>query len=272
MIPRGGKATVRLQESTHIVHDVTDLAANELENHYERGSSKYTGLIQCYVDGKLHILVRIRRTDGTEFIAHLQRDKSSNSRSEVHEQPLKLHGFAIGLPEPVSSVVLPFLAGREGACGNVVSDGEQQPVLINVVQSMQEPQLFIPTLVRLEPIDFLQSEVVNTTYFSCSSTLGVGVVLSAIENGEAGLSGDIGFRFAHHSQREVIQGASEILQSVPGYERGFDRYRSDVSNEVRNITGLWVALDTNSAWVGFPTGSPEGFEVADVLIGPIELS
>jgi hypothetical protein len=144
-------------------------------------------------------------------------------------------------------------------------------MLVNIVQTMQNLQFIVPTLVWLKKVEFLHCEGVKSRYFSSHSIFGISVIRRALEYGEGSLGIHFSVNTLDHCPCQMIESSSEILNSVPGDERNFNPNWGHVLNEIMHISRLWVALGAQSIWVGYPTGVPEGIEITDVLIGPIDL-
>lgn len=271
MIPRGGKAKVRLQERLEVPSYAADLGRDNSQDQDQGNSSKDISLIDRYINGQLHVLIRIRCSEGEEFIAYLQRRKGLRL-NEVHEHPLKLQELSVGIPDYKFRAEGSLFTGQECSNVDIQTNSQEQSVFVDIVQTMQNPQVFVPTLVGLKHIQFLHRNETKTRYFSCNSIFGVSVINRALEYGEASLGVHFsGVDLLDHPACEIVEGTSEVLDGISGDKRNFNGYGSEVFDKAVDLTGLWVALDTKSIWVGFPAGSPQGFQISDVLIGPIDL-
>ena len=119
--------------------------------------------MERYTESKLHLLVHffIGGTD-EEFAAHLQREAGITDEVGVQEHT---HGWNVQIGKGFSRE-----AGHVGTNVDAIKfgpNGEQQPVFLDIVKSVENPECVIPTSVWFERIDRFDSFLPRSLYFPC---------------------------------------------------------------------------------------------------------
>jgi hypothetical protein len=146
---------------------------------------------------------------------------------------------------------------------------DEQPVLVNIVQSGEPPENVIPSLVRFESIHAFNSRVGKRLYYA--TTLGrhvVGLTLSEWEKDfllgrDSGIGG-------HQLEGQVIESTSEIEEDIASnngnHWRDF-RNESDLKNL---ISGYRLYLTNKELAVFSIEGVESGSQVVEVFLGPLD--
>jgi hypothetical protein len=181
----------------------------------------------------------------------------------------EVHGFKRGIIvlEPV--VPVESIAVAE----NVGTNCYQSPVLVDVVRFMKSPERIIPASVRLEFIDELHSSWFNESlYFSTSEGF---ITLERFANRERNLSQNcvacVGIGDQSKVVHHMVEGASEVLQNVPGNGKHIEVDDREFSEVRLALSKFRILLGDSNMSVGVPVSLRSRFEFSEVLFGPFDL-
>jgi len=234
------------QESCQIGDYSHNLVVRHPENEDERNRFTNFRLIESYINHELNILIEFRTGDGEELIANLQN--------------APIFGW-----KPSADGLVTTADQESNIC---VSCGEQQTVLVDVVESVQNPKRSIPSRIGLHLVDSFSSHLVHTAYLSSRSVFGIEILGFSVEDREASVFAENSTPGFYKFPCQVIQRTPKILQRIPcdSGELGIDRCH--VCDVKRAVASLKITLDAQGVRVGFTERTPKGFVIANVLLGP----
>jgi len=229
------------------VNNVADKISHLLERFKDRLTLDNLKLVERYLKGELQILVlyQLSRKHG-EHVACLERFPSVITGRDV-----------VGM--------LRANAFKESA------DSDQEPVLVDIVESMEPPKGVIPSLVRSASVDSFFSRLRHSLYFSGPFGFVFRGVLRDREIGS--LENPIIPRPVQPSELEsqMIQCSPEIREGVPG-DKGYERRdRSSTAEPIdHEIRSIRVSLSSSEIGVKVEEGAKADIKIVDVLFGPFD--
>ena len=162
---------------------------------------------------------------------------------------------------------LPVLSGT--ITHNMAGDIQKQPVLIKVVELMQETKSFITAAVGLYTLDEFYGVRMDQMFYSLQSGFGTG---SALREREVNRSEDIlrCIRRVGHDELigEVVEGSNEIADNISSGTQGIEGDMKGMDKARRVIAGLDLTLSATDITVKPVQGY---FHVSQVLFGPLDL-
>jgi hypothetical protein len=168
----------------------------------------------------------------------------------------------------VSSPESLHLAWRHGASHVRENHCQDDAMLVDVVEAMELPEcVAIASLVWLETVDRFYRLLPHALYFSSKA---FPVFIGGIKNWESRLGVRKISCDGDQLTGQVIQRATQILQSIAHEEREFLGHGADIRDAKTDFSRLFVYLSDNGVGVANPELLPCRLEVLDVLIGPIE--
>lgn len=148
-------------------------------------------------------------------------------------------------------------------------DHKQDLVLVADVQLMQEPQVAIPSLVWLQPLDRFLRGVTRTLHFSFDSTW---ELLGNIHDGEACVIRDIGAVMEDKIANQDVESRTEVVDQV-AKDQGC--VGGDVPNSLRANNQFPIGLTLGDGSVYLRPTRPDIAlnigEISKVLFGPCDL-
>jgi len=148
---------------------------------------------------------------------------------------------------------------------------DEQTMLVCNVESLEVPEGHIACVSRLYRPEDIFSLGRNALYFSALE--GRCVLLGGIADRKLGCRyGRFPIR-KNELKSEMVQGATEIMNSISNDETNFSGYRSDRLDKKTNIInfGYRMRLDTNSIGLRFTEESDSRVEITEVLLGTTQL-
>lgn len=217
--------------------------------------------IDRYFKGEAHIILHFRCGESPQFAACLH-GKDLGSGAGKHQLLEIMRRGSNGRAGQSFGAWIAATSDRH--CGN----RQEQPMLVNNVESMELPQVMPRSvLVRLDTIDGLIRELPKAWYFASRQAF---VVLGSIENWErsvAAISG--GIDGADERASEMIKRASEIVKSIPEHETQMCWDFRDFRRIVDNLSRLVIHFSRNGVGVLAPENIDSDFELIDVFLGPL---
>jgi len=154
---------------------------------------------------------------------------------------------------------------------HIVADGQNETVLIGIVQSPEQPESLIPALVRLERINGLNRFPPRTLY---TSTLSVFITIRGVGYRELNVFPFFGGSFAERNpnlnqmENEMIQGASQVMNHVSGDGRDFRRIDIQRADVQKWLASLRLRIEANQLKGCFAKRLDSRFQIIEVLLGP----
>lgn len=221
------------------------------------------GFGKCYLHNEAHILLSLRSGDGQEFLACIQRDW----RDIAGGIDLDHHaGTEPERPYLIQQIADDLLAFGSRASSVFEGHGQQQTMLVDVVQGVENVKQGVPSLVWADTAECFNRLLTRAIYHSQTRYFPVFGVTSYWELG-------LGRNAAGTDQAasHVVQRTTEIVQHVPDDERHVVRDSGNILDVVRYVSSVGILLDANRARFDFPPCLNSGLELLDVLLGPMML-
>jgi hypothetical protein len=121
-------------------------------------------------------------------------------------------------------------------------------------------------LVWLDTVENISARLPRAIYTSISQTT---VVLGTIPDWEVRvLYGFLGSG-AHNSMSQMVERATEIVESIPQDEADRVRDDRDALDVINSIASFFINFGSNAVTVGVPKEIDGGLEILHVLLGPL---
>lgn len=250
-------------EPRELANAAFNLTSQQNKDNVEWRPFGDAGFVNAYCEVKAHILIRFRIGNGQEFLACVQR----------HWQPIfgtELHSRLFPTGESKHHVMwAERLLNRHFLWSEVMhevygADGQEQSVLVNVVEPMEGPERVIPSVVWLDTVERFERLLLNAGY---DSSQGGYVGLGGMSDGELCVFCDDG----NYPTREVIESGAKTVQNVTSNERYVSRDRGNLADAIREFSSIQIYLSERRNWVRFVEDSNSSKKFLEVLFGPIQL-
>ena len=210
-------------------------------------------LVNRYVEGEVELHVCLR---------YIGPGKPADSCAVFKaQQPARLHdghGHSDGAALTGRfDCAVPRPGGSEHECA----------VFVDNVQTFEPPKVGIPSLVRLDLAENAHRLRTGLSYFSLTS---FNKVTLGPTNGEIRLVSGLVSVGSHQLAGEVIEGGAKIVESITSDDGDV---QGDGFSDVRYaeiVSGLRIFIAPNRVRLGSEKGLGFFFEVADMLVGPLD--
>jgi hypothetical protein len=235
---------------------------DEIQHHVDWHPFGDAGFVKSYCEYKAHILIRFRIGDGKDFVACVQRDweftpvnelnNPTYSRGESDRNVLWSEGF-----------LNRYLLWRKAMRELRYAGGQEKPMLVNVVEPMEGPERYIPSLIWLDLIDNFESLLAESWYESSERGF---VSLGRMSYGELGISGD-GWDYP---TRQVIESTAKAMQNIPSNQGNMSGNLWNFTDVINQFSGFRILLSEHREWVGIVKDPTSRVEFLEVLFGPVQ--
>jgi hypothetical protein len=232
------------------------------------------GFRERYINSEAHILIHFRISGSPmEFVACLQRCVPSNL-SSVNEADIGEVGNGhsgmttrvnSGESSPVSFVQTPGLI--------LGSDSQEYAVFIDIVKSVETPQMVIPTLIWFDRVDAVYGILPQAGYLS---SLTGPVVIGGIENWKSRLLAGLNTRSSDHEKlvSQVIQCRPAVVDYIADKDAYPNGNIPNTQSVIDQLSRLRILLGPDYVWCGLAEGRPEKvldfkIEFGEMLSSPI---
>lgn len=245
------------------VHHKANFHTEERYQQIQWSAFGVPGFIDRYTKHKAHILIHLRKRDGSEFIACVQ---MCNGALEIGDLMLQ----SVAQISAALTNELLFLGWSESMAERTVANRQEQPVFIDDIELMKQPQVVVPSFVWIEAVDLFYRILPQAFYLSRhKGFISLGIVeywetcMFRIRSCASGLD---------HLPNQVVECASEVLKSVTKNERNVGGNLGHAGDIVGSQSGIQIILSPDSVWIGLSEGIQAELEIIDVLLGPVVLS
>lgn len=238
------------------LHDALDFARELAKRSNDVLSLENVHFAKRYREQKLKIHVHLSRGhDGSpQFCAvvyGIQRSESLDvnlTRETV--RPMR-GGFG---PEPngIDSIV----------------GGDEEPVLVYVVDQVEKAQKIVPTFVRFDLLEKAHKSL--TLGLFCSSKFGIQKVGGRVDPESFAIDKRAELRAVDLSP-EKVEGGAKIVNGISSDTSPSGREFPGDAGKHHQLPRLRIVLSDDGIWVGLSKGFDLGFEIVDVLYGPFDL-
>jgi len=149
----------------------------------------------------------------------------------------------------------------------VVIDGEEHPVLIDVVKLMQSPERFVPTSVRFEAIDSFYRQRAHALYFSSLVPIVSGNIL---KNRKPGLLSRSSAISKNELVCEMVESGAEVVSNIACCPNRISGQYPKI-RLLDTCAGCRINISQEHVLFKVPEFGKLGIEVTEVLLGPLNL-
>jgi hypothetical protein len=155
---------------------------------------------------------------------------------------------------------------------NVVSNWQDETVLVGIVEFVEQPERAVPVSVRFERIDSFYRLPLHTLYLS-SSPVGF-ITVRAMRNRKLDhfprLRPTLSLVDPNHDEvvSQMIEGTSQVMNCIPDESRDFGVIDDERAEMKEWISGFLISLAPNALSLKHTGVQKEIFQFSDVLIGP----
>jgi hypothetical protein len=268
---RGSRLTKEPREKIYEAFDKLDKLT---ERWNQRLTLDNLALTERYLKGELRIIVNLRQVvaalgrDFEEYCAIFQR-KLPVCRANTYRQRNIWWYDQFG--GQVGDVV-------EGA-GKVENEalvchahGHQELVFIRDIELMETPERVVRSLVRLGFLDEVYGCLRRSLYLSRRTGFkSIGEGYSVFEHREPGIRLDL-FPFGTNQLADQqVEGGPEIVDCIADDGTPPERRLGQHSKLKEQIACIRIVIGEDFVGVGLQEALDQGFEIADVLLGPFDL-
>jgi hypothetical protein len=237
---------------------LVDQMAERWENRFALDNPRF---VERYVEGELRLVVRCRRSgpslDSEECVAVFERELSV-SRAERKGR------IGDGLIQPRDGHFR--VDDYRGVCA---ADGEQKPMLVGRVETVQTPEGVIPSLVWLQLAkDF--ERVWGGSVYASDSAPAFEVILAVSDWEHRSFVGRPAARL-DKLPREQIKRRPEVMDDVSDDKRdALGRIAAD-PDAIDEISSISFFLGHDRVWVGREEIANGSMCFGEVMLGPLDL-
>jgi hypothetical protein len=240
-----------------------NFTTQEEQKHVQWHPFGDAGFVNAYCEVKSHILIRFRIWDGQEFLACVQRHWKPILRSELQD-----HLFPTGEGERnvmwAERLLNRHFLWSEAMHRAYGADGQEQAVLVNVVEPVKGPERKIPSIVWLDTVERFDRLRLSAVYESTQAGF---IGLDGMSYGELDVFGDDG----NYPTSEVIESAAQVVQNIARDKRYMSRDRWNLAEVIRQFSSLGIYLSERRDWVRIVKDAQSRIQLLEVLFGPIQL-
>lgn len=253
-----------LHEPRKVAEDQPNLPTNQPQEKGHGGTFGQTGFADCYIEEEAHLLIRLRRRDGQEFLACVQRDWRSGPSAELDAtmRPIRKQSILAGF------WLRRLFIWRKCAAAVYAANGYEQSVLVEYVQSMQEPKKVIPSLVWLDTAERFNRLLMRTIY---EAEPGHFPVFGNFPYRELCLGRNDPASGHDHAAGDIIQCTAQTMQHITNDERYIGGHDGNTIEAVRYVASLRILLAPEGLYIELPPSVNNALEFVDVLLGPLTL-
>ena len=267
MLNQSGKERLKLQ------NQAIDNLGHLFDLWEDRPTFENARFSERYLNGEFHILVRFRiRGVDKEVVACLQREEFVSGI-----EPKVNGGDFLVRPH-----FLKHFGHSAGQCGanvdafELASSSYQESMFVDIVKSMDDPELVISTFVGLDFIDGIYGRLFHSVYLSHLSGF---VFVGAIKDWEVNMSKRITSLGRDSSTigadkdklvGQMIQCTSEIVDDISETKRDVVGDGCVLGDVIMQTAGFRIALGRDFVGVGLDENLTSGLQLVDVLVGPFD--
>jgi hypothetical protein len=256
------------QERPREIQDAIDGVAKIGQHCRNRLSRENPRLIERYIEGELHILVRflVNGTD-VEYIADFQRAEDiGDSETKVTQR--------LNVSISQRRLRLPELARENRSDANADIRGPdryQQAVLVGVVKLFDSPERVVSSLVRFGCVDEINRILPHEFYFS--GRVGHIVRGTIIDRVGDTVRNPLCAASAHEIEllRQMIQGSPKITEHVANHQADVCRDSINPRHVAEQLARLRIVLGPDFIRLGAIEGFDGSLEIVEVEFGPLGL-
>lgn len=239
------------------LNDLPDFTAHEFERQAQRITFCQPRFVKAYFSVEAHVLFRLVSGKGQQFFACVQFDwwRGSFAHYDVEART--------GRKADTIWAHRRHIVWSESASRIYQAHGQEQTVLVDVVELVDEPYEPVTSLVWLDTVERFESILPDSLYHSVRDG---SVRLGRMSDWELCVRGDS----LDQPTGEVVQRTTEAMQRITGDHWNTCGDGWNIRGVMRDFSSIRVFLDTERVEIGVPEFRNSGVELLDVLLGPIQ--
>jgi hypothetical protein len=243
---------------------ITDKITKMLELYQQRLTLDNPRLVERYLKGEIHILVRFGFGHSKQFIALFQREMNiSGPDVDVHFGKSQPDFRENGLLSHHSTEIDGAIAGP---------DAYQKAVLVDSVKAIEHGKVSsISSIVWFECANRVYSVLPQALYFG--SKTGFELIGTAVRRKlQVGMSGLAGVRNIPQLMDEMVQSAPEVLNDVSSDSGKGMRGGCCFRYVIGQLSRLRLVLGCHFIRLGFEKSFDRSMQIHEVLFGPFDFN
>lgn len=223
-------------------------------------------LAERYINGDLHFIAHLTTTDALEFCAVFEK---WDSRCFLNGE---LGGIEYWRIDPLFRHFSPIPLSACHPDDNVLISGsahEQQLVLVGNVEIVEQPEIVVPSVVRLQSVNETYRSLAHSLYLSRR----IGFVFgSRFRDRETGLLSGNAVIGLNELPRQMVKGTPQIVDNIADNAGELGRNWRPNLDSIDPLCGMRASLGSDSIWFSFPEGVEPSIKLADVVFGPFDFN
>jgi hypothetical protein len=174
----------------------------------------------------------------------------------------------VNSPKPLRELLL--LAWRHGASRVYERDGQQNTMLVDIIQPVELPERVAePSLIWLDTVDGFHSRLPHALHLSTHS---LPVFVGGVEDWKSCLT--VGFIPGNDDELmcQIIERSAKIVEGISQHQSERIRDAWNIRDLMPDFSKVFVGLSGNNIGVCFPEPVSSRIEILDVLFGPLQFS
>lgn len=249
------------QKGRQFADNIADCAAKEVNQHHQWRPFGNFGFVDAYRKVKAHFLIRFRWRDRQEFIACFQRDwRKDVFGNEIWESLARRQKEFFW----EATCSRQFLSWAEGASRIYNAQGQEQTVLVDVVEPVKLPEEKIASVVWTDTVENLESILPYGWYRSIQHGF---ITMGRVSDWELRVGSDDWDKPAS----EVIESATKTVEDIAKDQWNLSGDGRNIADIVTDVASLRIGLSDQRDGM-FIMEAPQGaLQLLDVMFGPIQL-
>ena len=260
----GAEADSRLDEPGQIHQDHVHLGTHQPQKQSGWSPFGQSGFADCYIHEEAHLLIKMSNRNGQEFLAYVQRDSRRLPSAESYPTSRTIRDDS----RLCSLYLRRYFVWAYCAARIYEANGQQQTMLVDVVQSLEGEKVRVPSLVWLDTAERFNRILMRSFYHSQNSDF---PVCGSFQYREFCAGRDLPTTGHHHPAGHIVQCTTEAMQNITDNERYVPRDHRNILDAIRYVAGLGILLDSDGAWITLPPDVHSSLQLSDVLLGPLLL-
>jgi len=249
------------QKGRKFADNVADCPAEELSQHHQCRPFGDLRFVDAYREVKAHFVIRFRCGDSQEFVASFQRDWRKDVFGDEIWKSLARHQEKSFWEATCSRQ---FLSWAEGASRIYNAQGQEQTVLVDVVELVKLPEEKVSSLVWTDTVENFESILPYGWYNSVQHGF---ITMGRVSDWEFRVGSDNWDK----SARDVIESATQTVKNIAKDQWNLNGNGRNIADIVADVASLRIGLSERRDGM-FIMESPQGrLQLLDVLFGPIQL-
>lgn len=244
--------------------DQTNFYGDQLEHKTQWHPFGDAGFLDAYVKSEAHLLLHFASRNSEQFIACIQRQRPLEDWRRVEDIANARSGGT-----GASLLNARFLAWSESAHRVYANHGQQDSVLVRIVEGVESPERLIPSLVWVENLYRFERILPKAGYKFVEKGW---KVFGAGSYREFGIGVRSPLRAENETASSVIERAAQVMKRISSLQSDLLRDRGKIREIESDLVGLLIEFSSERTWLEIPERLiARGFKLVDVMFGPLQL-